>query len=245
MKSTAHTLVCVALLGGIVRVAAGCADDRPPDPIPDEPLFLRKAFILRSTEGGEATPRAEDGAWRLTAFASPALGSSGLFRGAELGVLVRFAIGEDDVRLVDASGASPAAPRTVAAWEATHIDQKLSWAGETHRSFVEIPELDWRQRQWVRVNLRQQQPHDLALFGPETDAFLTRCAKALTTSAAPGSLRVDEQLATIEWTSNVVLSLRTEDTTCTERFGESRVNGAGERMVEGSLRYSIVRVTLP
>jgi len=106
--SVKFALGCVTALSLVVSAVTGCAADRPlRNGVPNEELFLRKAFIIRP--GVDSTPDkpAEDDGWMLkatvmqTSTPNP-LAESVMFTGAEnAGMYVRFVATQDKLQLVN------------------------------------------------------------------------------------------------------------------------------------------------
>src|SRR5262245_32168075 len=100
-------LACLGVLSVVVSTVTGCAGDRPVrNTVPNEQLFLRKAFIIRPGVGGTPEKPKEDDGWMVkatvlqTSTPNP-LAESVLFTGAENnGMLVRFVATQDHLQLV-------------------------------------------------------------------------------------------------------------------------------------------------
>ena len=262
MNRNKFALGCLAALSLGVSVVTGCAADRPlRNGVPNENLFLRKSFIIKPGEvdskTGEAKP---DPGWMLkatvveTSTPNP-LAESVLFTGAENnGMLVRFVATQEKLQLVNQREISDNAavreqetrtPEVVDSWSAEHGDLKLAVTadGEKTNRFEMNQELDWKIRQWVRVNLSKNDLSDFTLFGPQTTYFLGRCTRGATTTIVPNSILVDEEHDYIEWKTSVTMPVNFEDPACMESFGDSGANffRLGRQNVTAIVKYSMVR----
>lgn len=263
MKANKLALACMLGLAAATAGAAGCAGDRPlRNGVPNEQLFLRKAFIIRPGASGTPEKPADDDGWMLkatvlsTSTPNP-LAQSVLFTGAENnGMLVRFIATQDHLQLanlrelssnaqVEAQGTRT--PEIVNAWAASHVDLKLAVTpdGEKTNRLEENQELDWKVRQYVQVNLAKSDLSDFALFGPQYSSFLSKCTTGSSTTVEPGSIVVDEDHDYIEWKVNVTLPVRTDDARCMESFGEPGATffRIGRQNVTAVLKYSMARAT--
>lgn len=260
-NTLASTLLVALALG--VSVVTGCAGDRPlRNGVPNEQLFLRKAFIIRP--GAGTTPEqqeANDAGWFLkatvikTSTPNP-LGESVLFNGAEnAGIHVRFAATQDSLQLVnlreisdldDIKAQDTRTPEVINAWAAQHGDLKLAVTpdGEKTNRLELNQELDWRVRQWVQVNLARGDLGDFAMFGSQEAFRLKKCiAGGTTTTVVPGSIIVDEDHDYVEWQVSVTLPIVTDDDKCMESYGEPGQNfiRLGRSNVTAFIKYSMVR----
>jgi hypothetical protein len=264
MNRNKFALGCLAALSLGTSVVTGCAGDRPlRNGVPNENLFLRKSFIIKPGEVDPATGKAkEDNGWMLkatvveTSTPNP-LAESVLFTGAENnGMLVRFVATQDKLQLVNQREISSSdavkeqgtrTPEVVDAWGAEHGDLKLAVTadGEKTNRFEMNQELDWKTRQWVRVNLAKNDLSDFSLFGPGASYFVSKCSKGASTTIVPGSILVDDREGHdyIEWKTSVTLPINTEDKACMESFGESGQNffRLGRQNVTVIVKYSMMR----
>ena len=85
---------------------------------------------------------------------------------------------------------------TVDSWPATNVDLKyrVNLDGEKTNFYEENQELDWQQRQWVKVNFDKNDQSDMVVFGEFTNEFLQTCTDFTQIAATmhPGSFYVDE-----------------------------------------------------
>jgi hypothetical protein len=254
----------MAALSLAVSAVTGCAADRPlRNGVPNEELFLRKAFIIRP--GVDSTPDkpAEDDGWMLkatvmqTSTPNP-LAESVLFTGTEnAGMYVRFVATQDKLQLVNLKEISDTTqiadqgtrtPEVVNAWGAEHGDLKLAVTsdGEKTNQFQVNQELDWHIRQWVKVDLAKGDLSDWALFGDQMSARLGKCVSSgSSTTVVPDSIFVDEPHDYIEWKVSVTLPVNVSDAACMESFGESGTNFVrlGRSNVTAVVKYSMSRAT--
>jgi hypothetical protein len=263
MKANRLALACMLGLSAVTAGVMGCAGDRPlRNGVPNENLYLRKAFIIRPGTGGTPEKPAEDEGWMLkatvmsTSTPNP-LANTVLWPGAEnAGKLVRFVATQDKLQLVSLRELSATkqveeqgtrTPEVVNAWGAQHVDLKLAVTadGEKTNRFEENLELDWKIRQWVQVNLAKSDLSDFALFGSQYSFLLQRCTSGAATTVEPGSILVDEPHDYIEWKVNVTMPLRLDDEKCVESYGEAGRNfmRLGRSNVSAVVKYSMVRAT--
>jgi hypothetical protein len=251
---------CIAFLSLAASGLTGCAADRPlRNGVPNEQLFLRKAFIIRPGQDGAADPSIDNG-WMLkatvvkTSTPNP-LAESVLFTGAEnAGAYVRFIATQDQLQLADmrelsdqkdVAAQATREPNIINTWPAEHGDLKLAVTndGEKTNQFQENQELDWHQRQWVKVNLAKSDLSDWALFGDQMSFRLQKCAQNGSTSVVPDSIIVDEPNNYIEWETQINMPINVADTACMESFGESGADfiREGRQNVSVTVKYSMTR----
>jgi hypothetical protein len=261
MNRNKFALACVAALSMGVSVVTGCAGDRPlRNGVPNENIFLRKAFIIRPGLASTPDKPVEDDGWFLkatvleTSTPNP-LASTALWTGAENnGMLVRFKATQDKLQLVNIREISNSdvvaeqgtrTPEVVDAWHADHVDLKLAVTadGEKTNRFEMNEELDWKIRQWVKVNLAKTDLSDFSLFGLDTKFMLEKCAGHSMTAVVPSSILVDEANDYIEWKTNVTMGINVENPACLEAYGEAGQNffRLGRQNVSATLKYSLVR----
>lgn len=265
MNRNKLALACMAALSLGASVVTGCAGDRPlRNGVPNENLYLRKAFIIKPGEVDPVTKKpAADPGWMLkatvveTSTPNP-LAETVLFTGAENnGMLVRFAVTQDRLQLLNQREISEdtgaikeqetRTPEVIDAWGAEHGDLKLAVTsdGEKTNRFEENQELDWKIRQWVRVNLAKSDLSDFSLFGTQVSYLLGKCAKGASTTVVPNSILVDEDHDYMEWKTSITMPVNVEDSACMEAFGESGRNffNLGRQNVTAIVKYSLVRAT--
>jgi hypothetical protein len=256
-----------ACLGGLAlaaSVATGCAADRPARTgVFNENLYLKKSFIIRPGEEGTPEKPAEDEGWMLkatilsTSTPNP-LANTVLWAGAENnGMLVRFVATQDHLQLLNIRELSDSkaiqdqgtrTPEVVDSWPAQHVDIKfrVNLDGEKTNFIEENQELDWRVRQYVKVDLTKQDLSDFALFGPSMTYIASRCAAGGSAVAVvPGSIIVDEAHDYIEWKLNVTVPLNFGDEACYQSFGEegATFQKLGRSNVSAVVKFSMVRAT--
>jgi hypothetical protein len=262
MNGNKIALACMAALSVGASTVTGCAGDRPlRNGVPNEDLYLRKSFIIRPGAGGTPEKPVEDEGWMLKATvvetSTPNPFANGvLFTGSENnGMLVRFIATQDKLQLANLREISDdkatkeqetRTPEIVDAWGAEHGDLKLSVTadGEKTNRFEMNQELDWKVRQWVKVNLAKADLSDFALYGGTTAAFATKCAESgSTTTVVPGSILVDEAHDYMEWKVSTTLVPRLDDAACMESYGEAGATFArlGRSNVTVIVKYSMVR----
>jgi hypothetical protein len=239
----------------------GCAADRPiRNGVPNENLYLRKAFIIQPGSGSTPQKPVEDDGWMLKATVMEAstpnpLANEVLFPGAENnGMYVRFVATQDHLQLVNLKELSSdpviaaqetRVPEVINSWPATHGDLKLAVTadGEKTNQFQENQELDWHIRQWVRVDLAKSDLSDFALFGAQTNYMIGKCTSGSATTIVPDSIDVDEPNNYIEWKVQVTLTPNFNDTACVESFGDAGANflRLGRNNVTAVVKYSMSR----
>jgi hypothetical protein len=263
MKTQILALACMVAVSCGATGIAGCAGDRPlRNTVPNEQLFLKKAFIIRPGTAGTPEKPADDDGWMLKATVLSAstpnpIAQSVLFPGAENnGMLVRFVATSDRLQLVnlrELSGSEQIKdqgtrnPEVVDSWSAQHVDLKLAVTpdGEKTNRFEENQELDWKVRQWVKVNVAKSDLSDFALFGNQYAHTLSKCTTGSATTVERDSIIVDEAHDYIEWKVDVTLPLRFDDPACEEAFGEAGTNffRLGRSNVSAVVKYSMIRAT--
>ncbi|HVJ89806.1 MAG TPA: zinc-dependent metalloprotease [Labilithrix sp.] len=241
----------------------GCASDRPArNGIFNENVYLKKSFLIRQgTAGAE-----EDDGWMLkatilsTSTPNP-LANTVVWSGAENnGAFVRFVATQNNLQLVNIRELSDSKeiqdqgtrnPEVVDSWPATHVDLKyrVNLDGEKTNFLEENQELDWRQRQYVKVDLHKPDLSDFALFGPQTTYVIQKCAsggtlgRAAAVSVVPDSVIVDEPHDYLEWKVNVTVPLDFDDEACWQAFGEdgATFQRLGRSNVSAVLKVSMTR----
>jgi hypothetical protein len=269
MLAFGNKIACASALAIAFAAAAatGCAADRPSrNGVFNENVYLRKAFLIRPGEAGTSASTADDEGWMVkatvlsTSTPNP-LGNSVLWAGAENnGALVRFVAMQDSLQLVNIRELSDSkqvkdqgtrVPEVVDSWAASHVDIKyrVNLDGEKTNFIEENQELDWRQRQYVKVDLTKADLSDFALFGPQTTYIMARCAsggslgKAAAASLEPNSVVVDEANDYLEWKVNVTMPINFADEACWQSFGEEGAifQKLGRSNVTAILKFSMTR----
>lgn len=255
----------LACLGGLVLAAStatGCAADRPARTgVFNENVYLKKAFLIRPGEAGTPDKPADDEGWMLkttvlqTSTPNP-LGNTVLWSGAENnGALVRFVATQGNLQMLNIREISDGktvqdqgtrTPEVVDSWPATHVDIKfrVNLDGEKTNFIEENQELDWKVRQYVKLDFTKQDLSDFTLFGPQTTYILSKCTAGRSAVAlVPDSVIVDEAHDYLEWKLNVTVPLDFGDEACAQAFGEegSIFQKLGRSNVSSVLKFSMVR----
>ena len=252
--------VAVATVAGL----PSCVGDRPSrNGVFDENQYLRKSFLVTPGTGGATDP-----GWFLkatvvqTSTPNP-LATAFLFNGAENsadygGNLVRFIITSDRLQLADMreisedadiAAQSTRTPAIVNAWPITNVDLKyrINLNGERTNFYEENQELDWQERQWVKLTLDKNDFSDLASLGPFQSLMLNKCTDGANASATlvPGSFLVDEPNNYLQWTLQITLAVRLDDPNCMTQFGSvgTEFVRLGRSTVTANVLVSMVRAT--
>ncbi len=255
-----RAFVATGALAVMCASAGGCVADRPSrNGVYNENQYLRKAFIVRP-----ADPNAPDPGWMMKATivstSSPnPLGHMNLFPGSESGgAYVRFNVTSDKLQLLnmreldnsqDINNQGTRIPEVVNAWPITNVDLKyrVNLDGEKTNFYEENQELDWQQRQWVKLQFDKNDMSDLAPLGYYAQYVLGQCADVgnISTTLVPGSFLVDEQNNYIQWQVQVTVPLRFDVQTCVDTYGEEGITfqKLGRNNVTMNLMYSLVRAT--
>jgi hypothetical protein len=259
-----HAFVALTALAGACA-ASGCVSDRPSrNGVFNENQYLRKSFLVRPDE------KTADTGWfmkaTITKTSTPnPLGGINLFQGAESssynvgGAFVRWDITSDKVRLVnmrEVSGNAVVADQgsrtgeIVNAWPITNVDLKyrINLDGEKTNFYEENQELDWKSRQWIKLNFAKNDLSDLAPFGPYVNTALGQCTNLADSSATliPDSLVVDEAAGYLQWENSITIPVQfsTADAdTCRAAFGlvGTTFEKAGRANVTINVLFSMVR----
>jgi hypothetical protein len=228
----------------------------------DENQYLRKAFL--TTDGTHPDP-----GWFLKATVTQVstpnpLGAVGIFPGADTGFgtglgYVQFVITNDKLQMVNlrniSSVQSPdTTPEVVNAWPVTNVDLKyqVNLDGETTNFYQENQELDWRVRQWVKINLDKNDMSDAAPLGFFVTEALEKCTDISNASATlvTGSFVAQENQDWtqdyLQWEVQVSVPLNFNDAACLDAFargasGASASLGFGRQNVTFNLMYSLMR----
>lgn len=262
MRTNIKALGLLTTLALGSSLAMGCAEERPSrNGVFNENVYLRKSFLVRDGEMKDGKAAADNG-WMLkatvlqTSTPNP-LANTVLWSGAENnGMLVRFVATQDHLQLINQRELSNSkqiedqgtrTPEIVDSWVATHVDIKyrVNLDGEKTNFLEENQELDWQQRQWVKVNLAKSDLSDFAVFGSQTTYVMDKCADAGRSSVSlePGSVIVNEEADYFEWKVNVTVPLKFDDEGCYQSFGEegATFQKLGRTNVTSVLKYSMVR----
>lgn len=258
-------LITGAMSLGIAALQ-GCAADRPSrNGVFNENVYLRKAFIIRAGEVNDKGEAAPDPGWILqttimqTSTPNP-LGaaffvSSGINNN---GSLVRFIANQDHLQMVnqreladlqEIKDQKTRVPEQVASWPATHVDIKyrVNLDGEKTNFLEENQENDWKQRQYVKVDLNSPDLHVFTPFGNYMTYVLDACTDVATasTSIVPGSVHVAEDQDYLEWTTQTNLKLRFDNEACVQAYGEDgqTFQKLGRQFVTVTLKNSMKRAT--
>ena len=190
---------------------SGCVADRPSrNGVFNENQYVRKDFLIRPGSGGV------DPGWFMqtsilaTSVPNPFAGSQAtLATGIVTGAYVNFAVTADKLLMnnmieptvdqtltgsISAQGTRN--QETIDSWPATNVDLKyrVNLDGEKTNFYEENQELDWQQRQWVKVNFDKNDQSDFVIFGDTVNEFLGKCASSGDNAATlhTGSFYVDE-----------------------------------------------------
>jgi hypothetical protein len=267
MNTNLRAVLGTSLLGVLV-LGQGCATDRAArNGVFNENQYVRKDFLTQAVDAnGDAV--GTDPGWifraTVTETSTPNLMGSaiGVWGGAQGPVdLVRFRVTQDKLQLlstrqfsvpVDSTGVTGAVAN---AWPATSVDLKyrVNLDGERTNFYEENQELDWQQRQYVKLNFAK---NDFSDFAPidymgYTSDLLAKCADVGEASATlvTDSFKVEGQdspsLADdyMEFTVQVAVPMKFDDAACIAAYGPMVENAARvERStVTANLKYSFKR----
>ena len=173
MKPTVLRAFFATSLLAVASSSWGCVADRPSrNGVFNENQYVRKSFLVREADGST-----EDGGWLLkttvTRSSSPnPLAGFNVEPGLTSTDLVRFAVVSDKLQMLSAREISSARseatiPEVVNSWPIANVDLKyhVNFDGETSNLYEENQELDWQQRQWVKINFAKNDSSDFAPFG--------------------------------------------------------------------------------
>jgi hypothetical protein len=244
------TALCIAL-----AAAASCVSQRPArNGVFNENQYLRKSFLIRSGDSGQPDP-----GWMMrvtvtqVSTPNPLGGDIFLTPGFESGGgLVRFVVAQDKLQLVNmreitADPSDERTPEIVNAWPATNVDIKyrVNLDGEITNFLEENQELNWQDRQWVKLNLAKNDMSDVAPLGSYMTELLGQCTDVSNYSSTlvTDSFRPDEKNDYIEWAVSITAPVKWNDPACLQAYGGLGVEAAqfGRQDVTFTLVYSFKR----
>ena len=258
-KTMIQKLFSLALLGAVATTLS-CVDQRPSrNGVFNENQYVKKSFIIRDgSTGADGTTASTDPGWLLKATVTQVstpnpLGDLLIFPGLENGgALVRFRVTEDklemiNMREINVNKSPSRTEEVVNAWSATNVDIKyrVNLDGETTNFLEENQELDWQQRQFVKLKLAKNDMSDLAPFGAAANDLLNKCVDLANVSATlvPDTFYTDEPNNYMQWVVEFTLPLKWDDANCVTAYGPMGL--AAERLGRGNvtfrLMYSMVR----
>lgn len=249
-------IIRIALVGFVGCIAASaCVQDRPArNGVFNENQYLRKEFLVHSGAAAGTDP-----GWFMkatvveTSTPNPLGGDAiSLFSGLENGgAYVRFRITQDKLQMVNLREISPDTvgkiPEVINSWDITNVDLKyrVNLDGENTNFYEENQELDWQVRQWVKLQFDKNDGGDLTAFGPYTTAGLERCADMghSTTTLVPESYYVLEDKGYIQWTEEISVPLKWDDSACVDAYGPmgNAAAALGRTHVTLRVMYSLMR----
>ena len=190
---------------------SGCVADRPSrNGVFNENQYVRKDFLIRPGSGGVDPGWFSKATIVATSVPNPfAASQASMATGLESSGYVNFTVTADklmannmiqpsvDQTLTGSIAAQGSRNQeTVDSWPATNVDLKyrVNLDGEKTNFYEENQELDWQQRQWVKVNFDKNDQSDFVPFGEFINEFLGKCAASSDISATlhPSSFYVDE-----------------------------------------------------
>jgi Met-zincin len=237
----------------------GCVADRPSrNGVFNENQYVRKDFLVRSGAVGSDGKPADDPGWVFQAAVTSAstpnpLSGFGLSTGDVSPIqIVRFDVTSDKLRMINTreiGAVDPTQatrdPEVTNAWPITNVDLKyrINLDGEKTNFFEENQELDWKVRQWVKLNFAKNDGSDLAPLNIQE--VLAACTDQGNSSVTlvPDSFLVDEQNDYMSWNVNMTFPLNFSDTACTQMYGEPGMafQKLGRQTVNYTLKYSMTR----
>jgi hypothetical protein len=225
------TIIRAFFLSGALAslcAANGCVADRPTrNGVFNENQYLRKDFLIRPGSGGT------DPGWFMkstilaTSVPNPFASQGSLVTAAENGgSYVNFSVTSDRLNMnsmiqpsldqtttgsITAQGTRD--QETMDSWAITNVDLKyqVNLDGEKTNFYQENQELDWQQRQWVKVSFDKNDQSDFVSFGEFTNEFLQKCSDFVEIAATlhPGSFYVDEPNNYWQFSVDVTVPLTT------------------------------------
>ena len=246
-------------------LSTSCVTTRPSrNGVFNENQYVRKDFLVHTDANGN------DNGWFLKATITKAstpnpLANMDFFTGAEAGYgsWVRFNTTSDSLQMInlrEISAGNPdqqtRTPEVVNAWPATNVDLKyqVNLDGERTNFFQENQELDWKVRQWVKINWDKSDGSDFAPFGSYFTGLLAQCTDTAhtTSTLVPDSFQIEQNEPDnqdyITFKLSVSVPLTTSDA-CVEAFSQptgagnawDAFNKLGRNSVTFELKYSLVR----
>ncbi len=243
-----------------LSAAWGCVADRPSrNSVFNENQYVRKDFLVRSGALGSDGKPAADPGWMMKATILSAstpnpLAGFGISTGTVSDVkLVRFDVTSDKLRALNTREIGGLTnpdqqtrdPEVVNVWPITNVDLKyrINLDGEKTNEFTENQELDWKVRQWVKLNFAKNDMSDMALIGAQS--ILSACTDQGNSSVTlvPDSLFVDEKNDYMSWDISMSFPLNFTDTACTQQYGEPGMTfqRMGRDTVNFTVKYSMTR----
>ena len=259
MNNKLPILLC-GLLAALCFGSAGCVQDRPArNGVFNENQYLRKSFLIRPGVGGKA-----DSGWMLKATVTETstpnpLGTDAvdLFSGLENGgAYVRFRVTQDKLEMLNMRELSaPAGPtgtigkteEVLNGWPITNVDLKyrVNLDGENTNFYEENQELDWKVRQWVKLQFDKSEGADAGVFGSYIGYGLERCTDIshAKTAMVPDSFVADEKNDYLQWSGETSVALKWDDAACVESYGSlgTSAEKLGKSHVTFRVLYSMVR----
>ncbi len=243
---------------GLGALVFGCVQSRPSrNGVFNENQYVRKSFLI-----GDGSDTEKDPGWHMkatiTAVSTPNPLGTGMFflsPGVDnygMNNLVRFQVTEDKLQLLSLRELTPVpseerVPEVVNSWGVTNVDLKyrVNLDGETTNFLEENQELDWQQRQWVKVKFAKNEMSDVAPLGQFLSDALDKCIDTINsvTTLVPGSFLVDEKNNYMQWTVQIALPLKWDDPTCVQSYGYlgDELLRLGRTGVTFNLMYSFMR----
>lgn len=239
----------------------------------NENQYVRKDFLVGGIDANGSPSNPADPGWfvraTVTETSTPnlmgaAINPGGIWGGLQGPAdLVRFRVTEDKLQLlsqIQLSALSATGQSSVGvtdsisnAWPVTSVDLKyrVNLDGTRSNFYEENQELPWQQRQWVKLNFAKNDFSDLAPLGVFTSDFLLRCSDVGEGSATlvDKTFRVEGQDTPditddyFEFTVQVAVPLRFDDSTCLTAYGPQLDNAAriGRSTITANLKYSFMR----
>jgi hypothetical protein len=270
-----RTLRKVTISSLLLATAFACAVDRPSrNGVFNENQYVRKDFLISklNPDGSAAT---DDPGWlfRATVMETSTpnmMGAAGGFDvwGGLQGTVdwVRFVVTQDKLQMVSMRQFSnpsnrdgnpddtSVTPNVVNAWPVTNVDLKyrVNLDGERTNFYEENQELNWQQRQWVKINFAKNDFSDFAPLGVYVTDLANKCADIGDASATlvTDSLVIEKDASNtsndyFEFTVSVSVPLKVDDPACIAAYGSMLDNAARlERtQVTVNLKYSFRRAT--
>jgi uncharacterized protein DUF4953 len=263
-------------LGAVTMVVASfggfgaCVSARPArNGVFNENQYLRKDFLVRGADG-KADPGWIVKATVLRTSTPNPLGNDpiGIFPGTESAgynfgnSYVRFRTSQDKLELVDmrelsALGADPKmypndtgrVPEVVNSWPVTHVDLKyrVNLDGETTNFYEENQELNWQDRQWVKINWAKNDMSDVAVLGPGVRYWFDRCVDTagVVATLSPDGYKYDPDKSPdyFQFVVQITAPLKLDDPACSEAYDFTSQSGNGSSLADRAGRLGKYNVT--